>query len=249
MNRYQGLIAETVSHSGFDGDDIESYFARPIGPGPYPTVVVIHQMPGWRDSTKAFTRRLAVAGYAAVCPNLYSREAPGASADDAAATARALGGISDEQAIGDVRGAARYLRALPYSNGKVGVIGFCSGGRYAFLAACTLDVDAVVDAYGGKVSAGMEEATDKRPVAPIQLADGIDCPLLGLFGADDKNPSPAEVAQTRSALEGAGKQFEFISYPGAGHSFMDPSHVSYRVGPANDAWDRICAFYRQHLSM
>src|SRR5206468_11118149 len=96
-------------------------------------------------------RRFAELGYDAICPNLYWREAPGAAPDDAAATVRAKGGVPDERLIGDVAGAARYLRSLPSSNGKVGVIGYCSGGRQAVLVACNVDVDAAIDCYGAYV--------------------------------------------------------------------------------------------------
>src|ERR1700751_1102043 len=88
---YDGILAESIKLDGHGGDLIEAYFARPLGPGPYPGVVVIHHMPGYDASTKEITRTFAVQGYAAVCPNLYWREAPGAEPDDAAATVRAAG--------------------------------------------------------------------------------------------------------------------------------------------------------------
>ena len=109
-------------------------------------------MPGYDRATKEIVRRFAELGYDAICPNLYWREAPGAAPDDAAATARAHGGVPDERLVGDVGGAAAYLRALPTSNGKVGVIGYCSGGRQSVLAACNLDLDAAVDCYGAFVT-------------------------------------------------------------------------------------------------
>src|SRR3984893_513323 len=116
------LCAETVMVSAAGGDEVEAYLARPAGKGPRGGVVVIHHMPGYDRATKEIVRRFAELGYDAVCPNLYWREAPGAAPDDAAATARANGGVPDERLIGDVGGAATYLRLLPSSNGKVGVI-------------------------------------------------------------------------------------------------------------------------------
>src|SRR5213078_3131286 len=132
-------------------DRIEGYLARPLGPGPYGGVVVIHHMPGYDEPTKEITRRFAAGGYLAICPNLHYREAPGASPDDASATVRAAGGVPDERLVGDVAAAASYVRGLASSNGKVGVIGYCSGGRQTFLAACTLPLDAAVDCYGAFV--------------------------------------------------------------------------------------------------
>jgi carboxymethylenebutenolidase len=148
---YDALMAESVRITGHGGDELEAYLARPLGPGPYGAVVVIHHMPGYDRETKEITRRFAAEGYLALCPNLYSREAPGASPDDAAAAVRAAGGVPDERLIGDVDGAARYLLGLTSSNGKVATIGYCSGGRQSFLAACSLELDAAVDCYGAFV--------------------------------------------------------------------------------------------------
>src|SRR5579875_2178667 len=139
------LTATTIRIQGAAGDEIEAYLARPEGGEPRGGVVVIHHMPGYDRGTKEIVRRFAELGYDAVMPNLYWREAPGAAPDDAAAAARAQGGVPDERLIGDVGGAAEWLRALPTSNGKVGVIGYCSGGRQSVLAACNLPLDAAVD--------------------------------------------------------------------------------------------------------
>src|SRR5256886_960626 len=148
---YDAMMAETIRFTGHSGDLVEGYVARPLGPGPYGSVVVIHHMPGYDAETKEITRTFAAHGYLALCPNLYYREAPGASPDDAAAAARAQGGVPDERLVGDVGGAAAYLRAMPVSNGKAGVIGYCSGGRQSFLAAASLPLDAAVDCYGAFV--------------------------------------------------------------------------------------------------
>jgi len=117
----EALIAETISITGHGGDEIEAYLARPLGQDSFGGVVVIHHMPGYDTSTKEITRKFAAHGYAALMPNLYFRDAPGASPDDAAATARAQGGVPDERLVGDVAGAAAHLRALDGSNGKAGV--------------------------------------------------------------------------------------------------------------------------------
>ncbi|WP_241010705.1 dienelactone hydrolase family protein [Mycobacterium camsae] len=140
MNAYSSdaIQAETIGITGHDGDQIEAYRAMPLAAGSRGAVVWIHHMPGYERETKEFVRRLAVAGYHMVAPNLYSREAPGAAPDDAAAAVRAAGGVPDERLVGDVAGAVEQLRSLPGANGKFGVIGHCSGGRNAYLAACSL---------------------------------------------------------------------------------------------------------------
>jgi carboxymethylenebutenolidase len=241
------IRAETVTITGHGGDELEAYQARPLRDRPRGGVVVIHHMPGYDAATKEMVRTFAVHGFDAVCPNLYFREAPGASPDDAAATVRAAGGVPDERLVGDVRGAADHLRSLDHSNGKVGVIGHCSGGRHAFLAGCSLPLDAVVDCYGAFVvnepPSGMPSAM--KPI--LGLAPGLSAPLLGLFGEDDKYPAPDEVAQFDAELTRLGKEHEFHSYPGAGHAFFAVDRPSYRPEAAVDGWRRIVEFFDKHL--
>jgi carboxymethylenebutenolidase len=242
------MQAETVTIRGAAGDEIEAYFARPLGAGPFPGVVVIHHMPGYDRATKEIVRTFAVYGYAAVCPNLFHRYAPGAKPADAAAAARAAGGVSDEQCLGDVSGAIEHLRSQPNSNGKVGVIGYCSGGRQTYLVACMLPVDAAVDCYGGGVVMSSEQLSAAYPVAPIDLTAKMGCPLLGLFGAQDRNPSPEHVARMGEELQAHGKSFEFHSYERAGHAFFSVDRPSYNLEAANDGWKQIWAFFGEHLA-
>ncbi|GAA4517485.1 dienelactone hydrolase family protein [Actinoallomurus oryzae] len=241
------LRAETVTIKGHDDDEIEAYLARPLGDEPRGGVVVIHHMPGYDAATKEMVRRFAAHGYAALCPNLYSREAPGADPDDAAATVRAAGGVPDERLVGDVDGAARYLNSLEGANGKIGVIGHCSGGRQTFLSACSLQIDAAVDCYGafvvGDPPAGMPPTM--KPI--LGLAPQLSCPLLGLFGAEDKFPSPAETAKLSEELDRLGKEHEFHTYENAGHAFFAVDRPSYRVEAAVDGWGKIFDFFGRYL--
>src|SRR5215469_8767948 len=112
------LIAETITITAGDGDTIEAYSARPLDESPRGGVVVIHHMPGYDDATKEIARRFAYHGYNAIIPNLYWRQAPGASPDDAAATTRAQGGVPDDRLVGEVAGGIAYLKGLTNSNGK-----------------------------------------------------------------------------------------------------------------------------------
>jgi carboxymethylenebutenolidase len=239
------LTAETITIAGDGGDGIEAYLARPHGPMRRGGMVVIHHIPGYDRATKEMVRRFAELGYDAVCPNLFHREAPGADPDDAAAAARAKGGVPDDRLVGDVAGAAAYLRSLETSNGKIGVIGYCSGGRQAVLAACSLPLDAAVDCYGGYVV--RDSPDDARTSLEAKLSN-LGCPLLGLFGKDDQRPSPAEVAELATLLRQNGKDFEFHSYDGAGHAFFAVDRPSYRVEAAIDGWDKIADFLARHLS-
>jgi carboxymethylenebutenolidase len=241
------LTATTIEIDGFGGDPVEAYLARPEAGGRRGGVVVIHHLPGFDRATKEITRRFAELGYDAICPNLYTREAPGAAPDDAAATARAQGGIPDERLVGDVAGAAAHLRSLPTSNGRVGTIGYCSGGRQSVLAACNVDLDAAVDCYGAFVT-GTPSA--EYPLKVTNLVDqlpNLRCPVLGLFGNEDKYPTPAQVDEFEQILREHDKPYEFHRYDGAGHAFFAVDRPSYRVQPANDGWERITEFYAKHL--
>ena len=245
----EALTAKTISITGFGGDEIEAYLAVPDdGPGPRGSVVVIHHMPGYDSPTKEIVRKFAANGYAALMPNLYYRDAPGASPDDAAATARAKGGVPDERLVGDVGGAADYLRGLDGSNGKVGVIGYCSGGRQSFLAACSLQLDAAVDCYGAFIVNPPPDGMPLKATPIAGLAKDLSCPLLGLFGADDKYPAPDETAALSKILDEAGKTHEFHTYEGAGHAFFSVNRPAYRPEAANDGWQKIWDFYGRHLA-
>jgi carboxymethylenebutenolidase len=241
------LRAETIHITGHGGDEIEAYLARPAGDEKRGGVVVIHHLPGYDRGTKEIVRRFAELGYDAICPNLYWRDAPGAAPDDAAATARAQGGVPDERLVGDVGGAAAYLRGLPTSNGKVGVIGYCSGGRQSVLAACNLELDAAVDCYGAFVVGTPPEGFPLKVTNLVDQLPNLSCPLLGLFGNEDSYPSPEQVDELDEILTRLGKPHEFHRYDDAGHAFFSVDRPSYRVAAALDGWERIASFYKANL--
>ena len=242
------IQAETVSITGHDGDEIEAYLAQPLVNGTFGAVVVIHHFPGYDEETKEITRRFADHGYLALCPNLYSRQAPGATPEDAAAVVRGLGGVPDEQLVGDVDGAVRFLTSMGTANGKAGTIGYCSGGRQSFLAACSLSLDAAVDCYGAFVVAEPPKELPLK-VSPIaQLAENLSCPLLGLIGAEDQNPSPAETAELEAILSAHRKTFEFHTFEGAGHAFFATNRPNYRPEAAGEGWQKVWDFFGRYLS-
>jgi carboxymethylenebutenolidase len=244
---YEGMLAESVSLRGHGGDEINAYFARPLGAGPFPGVVLIHHLPGWDEWYREATRKFAHHGYAAISPNLYCREGHG-TPEDVAAKVRGAGGVPDDQVVGDVESVARHLRSLPFVNGRVGVFGTCSGGRHAVLAASRTQVlDAAVDCWGGRVVMSREELTSTQPVAPIDYTSDLSCPLLGLFGEEDQGPSPEQVAIHEQELKKHNKDYEFHMYPDAGHGFFYYHRPMYRQEQAVDGWQRIFAFFETHL--
>ncbi|MBI4200020.1 MAG: dienelactone hydrolase family protein [Chloroflexi bacterium] len=244
---YEGMLAETTSMRGHGGDIVNAYFTHPLGPGPYPGIVLVHHLPGWDEFYRETARRFAQHGYVVICPNLYSRFGHG-TPEEVAAKVRGQGGVPDESVVGDCEAAMHLLRSLPYSNGKVGIIGTCSGGRHAFLAACRVKgFDAAVDCWGGRVVASQQELTPQQPVAPIAYTKELSCPLLGLFGEEDQSPSPAQVAQHEQELKRYGKTYEFHTYPKAGHGFIYYDRANYRQEQAMDGWQKVFAFFSRHL--
>jgi carboxymethylenebutenolidase len=246
-DQYEGMLAETVVVPGANGELINAYLARPLGPGLYPGMILVHHMPGWDEWYWEATRRFAHHGYVGLSPNLYFRAGHG-TVEDIAAKVRSEGGVPDDQVVGDLEGMLQYLRALPYLNGKVGIFGTCSGGRHAYLAACRVKgFDAVVDCWGGRVVMPPEALSPNFPVAPIDYTKQLSCPILGLFGEEDSSPSPAEVDQHEAELEKHGKTYEFHRYPGAGHGFFYYHRPNYRQQQAVDGWDRIWTFLDKYL--
>ena len=170
-------------------------------------------------------------------------------AEEAAATVRAAGGTPDDRCMGDLQGAILHLRSMLTNNGKVGIIGYCSGGRQTYLSACSLSgLDAAVDCYGGRVIPDPEQVNPRQPVPPIDLTANLSCPLLGLFGAEDLSPSPDEVARTEEVLKQHGKTYEFHTYQDAGHSFFSVDRPAYRQEAATEGWQRVFEWYGKYLS-
>ena len=246
-DQYEGLIAETVMFPGDQGTLIQGYMARPLGAGPFPAMVLAHHMPGWDTWYREATHKFAHHGFVTLTPNLYMRAGHGAP-DDVAAKVRAAGGVPDDQVVGDLAGARVYLESLPYVNGKTGVFGTCSGGRHAYLAACRAPgFAAVVDCWGGRVVMPKETLTPNQPVAPIDYTADLNIPLLGLFGAEDQSPSPAQVAEHEALLKQLGKHYEFHMYQDAGHGFFYHDRPAYRQAQAVDGWNKVFDFLARYL--
>jgi carboxymethylenebutenolidase len=244
---YEGMIAETVSIPGDKGEPISAYLARPLGPGPFPGMLLIHHAPGWDEWYRETTRKFAHHGYAALSPNYYHRAGSGKS-DDVAAKVRAEGGVPDAQVIGDSEGAVAWLKAQPWLTGKVAAFGTCSGGRHTFLFAChTKSLAAALDLWGGRVVMSKEELNPKQPTPPIEFTKNLACPLLGLFGNEDRAPTPEQVDQHEAELKKQGKAYEFHRYDGAGHGFFYYDRPMYRIEQALDGWKKVFAFLDKHM--
>lgn len=244
---YEGMLAETVRFASQKGDVIGGYLARPLGPGPHPGVVVIQEAFGLVEHTRELARRFAAHGYIAVAPDLYYRLGPTTPSDRNAVMQR-MASLSDSQVIADLEGAVAALRSVATCSGKIGCIGHCSGGRHTLLFACnTRNLAAAVDCYGGRVVTS--ELTPAQPRAVVDMVASLSCPLLGLFGESDANPSPEHVKRLEEELKKHRKTHEFKSYPpDTGHGFFAGYRPSYRQEAAVDGWQRIFDFFGRYLS-
>jgi len=240
------MLTETVTLSGYNGDLINGYFARPLGSGPFAGIVLVHHMPGWDELYREIACRLARHGYAVLCPNLYYRFGHG-TPEEVTVRVREQRGVADDIVVGDCAAAMNYLKSLANSNGKVGIIGGCSGGRHAFLVACRVTgFSAAVDCWGGNI-VPQSDPTPNTPVPPVNYTKDLSCPLLGLFGNDDQNPTPDKVNQLEAELKRFGKIYEFHRYDGAGHAFWSYDRPAYRPQQAMDAWEKAFDFFARHL--
>ena len=221
-----------------DGSDMRCYLAAPDA-GPAPGVVVCMHAPGVDDFIRTIVDRLAAAGFGAIAPDLYHRQ----TQPEESPLAR-MAKLRDDEILRDLDAATAHLRGLDaISADRTGVVGFCMGGRLSYLdAAHDAQLRAAVVFYGGNIMVPWGDGP-----APFELTERIGCPLLGLFGEEDGNPSPDDVAKLDAELERLGRAHEFVSYAGAGHAFMNEARPSFRADAAADAWSRCVAWLRRHL--
>jgi len=244
---YEGMIAETVSLPGCGDEPVHAYLSRPLGAGPFPGIILVPHMPGWDEWCRETARRFTQHGYITICPDIFDRFGHGSPVEISQA-ARGAGGVHDETVMEDCQNALNYLQALPISTNKVGIIGMCSGGRHAFLAACRISgLSAAVDCWGGGVIMTPEQLTPARPVAPIDYTAELSCPLLGIFGNDDHSPTVEQVDNHEAELKRFSKDYEFHRYDDAGHGFWYYHSEAYRPVQAMDSWAKTFEFFSRHL--
>ncbi len=234
----QSVQMLTVSDS-----EMSTYLSVPEGEGPFPAVVVIHHAPGVDMFIRGFADQLMREGYVAAAPNLFHRitnemvEQTGLSKRDQ---------LSDPDIIADVNATVELLRShASVDRERLGVTGFCMGGRVVWLAACTNPhFKAAVPFYGGNIMVPWGAAD----VPPLDLADGINCPMLFHFGEVDASPSQDDMRKLDDELTRLGKEHRFYSYPGADHAFMNRYMPQrYHRTSAEMAWARTREFFAEQL--
>jgi len=240
----EGLI--TVEHKVRSGaESIPVYEARPAAAGRHPVVIVIHEIFGLHEHQRDLARRFAREGYAALAPDLFAREGV-AQMSDFGKVREVVGKIADRQLLQDLAAVAAFARQQAHARAdRVGVTGFCFGGRIAWLFAATDKALGAAVVWYGRVLSPQKD--DLHPKDPLDLAAEMACPVLGLYGEADSGIPVADLRKMEAALKGAGKTAEFVVYPGAGHAFFADYRPSYQPVPAKDAWQRALAWFARYL--
>ena len=240
------ITAYDTTIGGHNNDPVPAYVARPVEGGQLPGLLLVHGIHGYEEHMKDMARRYAALGYAAIVPALYSRDGFLAvvEEDDLARARAALNARPNAQTVGDLQGALDFLRSSPRVGDRIGLVGFCSGGRLGLVFASS---GAQVDVFVNFYSNGLFQTTAVNSTPPGELAPNLTCPMLALFGDDDTNPSPSDVARLGSVLAQANRTFEFVSFPRAGHAFMSDTRESYRSEAAQMAWGRCLEWLSRYL--
>ena len=238
-----GLVAGEVKIP-VAGGEIPAYRAMPATGGPFPTVLVVHEIFGVHEHIKDICRRLAKLGYFAVAPLLYSREGDVSSLSDVNAIMQVVAKVPDSQVASDLDATVAWAKSTGKADTtKLGITGFCWGGRQVWLyAAHNQGLKAAVAWYGPL----QVPTNDLRPKNPIDLATQINAPVLGLYGGADQGIPVAQIEQMRAALKAAGKKSEIVVYPDTPHGFNADYRPSYRPEAAKDGWKRMQAWFQQN---
>ena len=229
------------------GETMEGYLTRPEGSDePRPAVIMIQEIWGVNSHIQFMTDRLPAMGYVGLAPAMFHRQGSmlmGLHEEMETAVSR-MSNCTDAQIVADVQAAANYLKSQPFvQSDRIGIVGFCFGGRVSYLAACNVsDIKATVVYYGGRIMNSLGDGS-----SPFDQTSKISSPVLGLFGEDDANPTPADVDQISAELTKHNKVHEFHMYPGCGHGFNCNARSSYRPEAARDAWAKATAWFDQHL--
>ncbi|WP_019904596.1 dienelactone hydrolase family protein [Methylobacterium sp. 77] len=239
-----GLVAGEVKIPATDGP-MPGYRAMPDGAGPFPLILVIEEIFGVHEYIKDVCRRLAKAGYCAVAPELYARQGDLSTMTDVKAIVRdVILKTPDAEWIADLDAAASWAVADSKADPeRIGTMGWCRGGRGAWLyAAHRRDLKAAVAWYGPLGG----DRTDLQPKTAGDVAPDIHAPLLALYGGADTGIPVASVEEARDRANAAGRTVELVVFPEAPHGFHADYRPSYRKDSAEQGWARALAFLKSH---
>jgi carboxymethylenebutenolidase len=239
-----GLEAGEVKIPVADGQ-IPAYRAMPATGGPFPTVLVVQEIFGVHEHIKDICRRFAKLGYVAVATELYARQGDVSKIKDIGEViSKVVSKVPDAQVLSDLDATVAWIKDQSKGNtAKLGITGYCWGGRIVWLyAAHNPDLKAGVAWYGRLVG----KPDELHPKNPIDLVSSLHAPVLGLYGEADHGIPLASIEQMRAALKEAGKSAEIIVYPDTPHAFFADYRPSYRKEPAMDGWKRLLAWFKTH---
>jgi carboxymethylenebutenolidase len=222
---------------------MEVYEAEPAGE-PRGAVIVIQEAFGVNAHIEDVTRRIAAAGYLGVAPALFHRAGGGtAGYDDFAKVMPLFEGVTDDGILADVDATLALLEERGFERSRIGIVGFCFGGRVTFLVAARRELGAAVGFYGG----GIVRSSPLGLPALVDEAATLKTPWLGLFGDLDQGIPVDDVEELRDRLADASVATEVVRYPDAEHGFHCDARGAYHEASARDAWQRTLDWFATHL--
>ena len=239
-----GIDAGEVQIPAADGAKIPAYYARPTGPGPFPTVLVIEEIFGVHEYIKDITRRFAKLGYFAVAPELYARIGDLSKMTDVGQIIRdVISKAPDATVLSDLDATAAWAAANKGDPNKLAVTGFCRGGRDTWLyAEHNPKLKAAVAWYGPVTN----PTSEIQPKTASDLATELKAPLLGMYGGQDTSIKIEDVQAAAAKAKAAGKTVEIVVYPDAPHGFHADYRPSYREADAKDGWQRMLNWFKTY---
>ena len=225
---------------------VHAYRAAPKGKTNLPVILVVSEIFGVHEYIADVCRRLAHAGYFAIAPDLFERQGdPMSYGEMAKLMSEVIAKVPDAQVMGDLDATVARAGAHAVDAKKVGITGFCWGGRITWLYAAHASVKAGVAWYGRLVG----QDNPLQPKQALELAGQVKAPVLGLYGGKDEGIPVATIEQMKAALAKAGapaNEAQFVVYPDAPHAFHADYRASYRKDAAEDGWKRALAWFKQH---
>jgi len=227
-----------------DGGEMPLYFARPANVAKPPIILVAMEIFGLHEYIKDVTRRLGKLGALAVAPDYYFRQGKLAGITEIRELMPIVNSKPDAELIGDLDATVRWAEAQGGDKDRIGIIGFCRGGRTVWeYCAASNEIKAGVAFYGSLIDPAPQKSL--WPKSPVERAPDMKAPVLGIYGAEDQGIPPAQVEQMKAALAAAGKTAEFKIYPTAGHGFHADYRPSYNKEAAEDAWQQMANWFKR----
>jgi carboxymethylenebutenolidase len=239
-----GLEAGEIKIKVHDGE-MPAYRAMPAGGKALPVILVVQEIFGVHEHIKDICRRLAKLGYLAIAPELYARQGDVSKIEDFKEIfAKVVSKVPDAQVMSDLDATAAWAKESGAGDtAKLGITGFCWGGRIVWLySAHSTQLKAGVAWYGRLIT----DTDPLHPKNPIDVVSSLHAPVLGLYGEDDKGISVESVERMRKAIKEAGKTGEIVLYPGTPHAFLADYRPSYRKEAAEDGWKRMLAWFKKY---